>query len=169
MKLPKIALDLNLMTEKVKDKPVWQRHLYARMLERASDNTAKITYADRDAAAKNPRRDQIQKWYEQIYSELAREYGELHKEHEMLKIEIGHLHRSINAREDDIAELHITNLDLLAEKEALLDLITRAHTAEARVEDYVPILKEQRDLNVRTAQEKIGEQYLDAIKELGKT
>ncbi len=141
MKPPRIALDLDLTIghEKIKDKPAWQRHLYARLQERVGkgDTRIRIKYVDRDAAAKNPTREQIQKWYEQIYSELAKAYGELLKEHEKLKNEEGHLHRSINDRNDQIAALQEENLDLLAANQAILALITRAHTAEVRVEDYV--------------------------------
>ncbi len=149
MKPPKIALDLTTH-EVVKDKPPWQRWLYARLHERSSDNTTRITYRDRDAAAKSPRRDQIQKWYEQIYSELAKAYGDLEKERSTLESNMEELHRSAN-RVDQ--QLHETRFDLeqvRAERDALIDILTRAHTAEKRIEDYTSTFMGSREFHVKS-------------------
>lgn len=139
MKTPKIALDLNFNPSKVKDKPTWQRHLYARLAERASDNTAKITYADRDNAAKNPRRDQIQLWYEQIYSELAQAYAKVIEERDKIDSQVGELHRSANRADQSEQAVRIQLEQVRAERDALIDILTRAHTAETRVEDYTKL------------------------------
>ncbi len=137
MKTPKIALDLDTGHSVVKDKPAWQRYLHARLAERAGDNTTRITYADRDASAKNPRRDQIQRWYEQIYSELARAYGTLEEEQGRLASNMGELHRSANRADQEVHDARVQLEQVRAERDALIDMITRAHTAEKRVEDYV--------------------------------
>lgn len=137
MKPPKIANELiHRNSSGLNTKPAWQRHLYARLAERAGAE-GKISYGDRDASKKNPTRKQIQVWYEQIYSELAQAYDELHKEHEMLKTEVGALHRTINNRDDMLHESEERFREQDAQRQALVALITRAHTAEARVEDYV--------------------------------
>lgn len=139
MRTPKIALDLNLNPSKVKDKPVWQRHLYARLAERAGDNTAKITYADRDESAKNPRRDQVQKWYEQIYSELARAYAKVVEERDKIDSQMGELHRSVNRTDERMDEVNLQLEKIRAERDALIEVITRAHTAEKQVEHYTKL------------------------------
>ena len=136
MKTPKIALDLTTH-EVVKDKPAWQRWLYSRLHERSSDNTAKITYRDRDASARNPTRAEIQKWYEQIYSELAQAYAKVIEERDKLESNMGELHRSANRADQHLHETHLQIEQIRAERDALIDIITRAHTAEKRVEDYV--------------------------------
>ncbi len=136
MKPPKIALDLTTH-EVVKDKPAWQRWLYARLHERSSDNTTRITYRDRDASAKNPRRDQIQKWYEQIYSELAQAYAKITEERDKIESNMAELHRSANRVDQQLHDTHVQLEQVRAERDALIDIITRAHTAEKRVEDYV--------------------------------
>lgn len=139
MKTPRIALDLELGPSKVKDKPTWQRHLYARLHERAGDNTAKISYADRDNAAKNPRRDQIQKWYEQIYSELAQAYAKVIEERDKIDSNMGELHRSANRADENMQATHLQLEQVRAERDALIDIITRAHTAEDQVKHYVDL------------------------------
>ncbi len=136
MKTPKIALDLNLNPSKVKDKPAWQRHLYARLAERAGDNTARITYADRDASAKNPRRDQIQKWYEQIYSELAQAYAKSEEALATVESDMGEVHRSANRLEERLSNVNLQLEQVRAERDALIDMIARAHTAGKQVEYY---------------------------------
>ncbi len=135
MKTPKIIPDLTTH-EVVKDKPVWQRWLYARLAERASDNTAKITYADRDASAKNPTRADIQKWYEQIYSELAQAYAKSEEALASVESDMGELHRSANRVDEQLSNVNIQLAQTRAERDALIDLITRAHTAGEQVEYY---------------------------------
>ncbi len=138
MRTPKIIPDLTTH-EVVKDKPAWQRWLYARLAERAGDNTTKITYADRDASAKNPRRDQIQLWYEQIYSELAQAYAKVIEERDKIDSNMGEMHRSANRADERLSEANLQLAQTRAERDALIDILTRAHTAEVRVEDYTKL------------------------------
>ncbi len=141
MRTPKIIPDLTTH-EVVKDKPVWQRWLYARLHERSSDNTAKITYADRDASAKNPTHADIQKWYEQIYSELARAYAKVVEERDKIDSNMGEMHRSANRADQSEQVVRIQLEQVRAERDALIDILTRAHTAEARVVDYTRLYGE---------------------------
>ncbi len=136
MRTPKIIPDLTTH-EVVKDKPAWQRWLYARLHERSSDNTAKITYKDRDASAKNPTRADIQKWYEQIYSELAMSHAKVTEERGKLESNLGELHRSASRVDQSLQATHLQLEQVRAERDAIIDLITRAHTVETQVEDYV--------------------------------
>lgn len=137
MKTPRVALNLITENEVVKDKPTWQRRLYARLQERAGDEDTKVTYAIRDESAKNPTRKFIQRWYEQIYSELARAYAESNEANTSLQNNVGHLQRAINNSDQTIHDLMERSQQIEAERDGLLKLIARAHTAEAQVEDYV--------------------------------
>ncbi len=137
MRIPREASALSTDYANVKDKPEWQQRLYARLRERAGDNTTKIGYRDRDNSAKNPTRADIQGWYEQIYTELIIAYTKLEAERDELKLDKEGVYRRINSMTDISHDTNLQLEQIRAERDALIDILTRAHTAEKRVEDYV--------------------------------
>ena len=138
MRPPRTANALIGNYPEVKDKPTWQRHLYARLAERAGEE-GKLSYGDRDASAKNPTRHQIQVWYEQIYSELAQAYADLEEERDRLKTANADLRQAVTNMEQSLRDTHENLTEMAAHRAALMDVITRAHMAEGRVEDYVKL------------------------------